>query len=89
MGTTYLITYRNWTIPARAVDAMLAGSRDDLTSGRSPGLPYDAANHRWIVEWSRRNMAGGGRVFEPSSTTPRTTAPTRATGSSSASTTRW
>ncbi len=63
MGETYLTTYRNWTIPgAGGPDAMLAVFWDDLyqTSGSRVCQKYDAANHRWIVEWSRmRNDYNG------------------------------
>ena len=56
MGETYLTTYRNWTIPGSGGPAaMLAVFWDDLyqTSESDVFTKYDAANHRWIVEWSR------------------------------------
>lgn len=67
MGETYLTSYRNWTIPgAGGPWAMLAVFWDELyqLSGTSRCFQkYDAANHRWIVEWSNfRNLSGGGTV---------------------------
>ncbi len=70
MGETYLTSYRNWTIPgAGGPSAMLAVFWDELyqVSGSSRCFQkYDAANHRWIVEWSRfRNLVGSGtETFE-------------------------
>jgi hypothetical protein len=68
MGTTYLTSYRNWTIPgAGGPDAMLAVFWDDLrqVSGAAVYQKYDAANHRWIVEWSRlRNDEGSTETVE-------------------------
>ncbi|MBD3334203.1 MAG: hypothetical protein GF355_01700, partial [Candidatus Eisenbacteria bacterium] len=62
MGSTYLTNYRNWTIPGSGgPNAMLAAFWDDLyqNSGSAILQKYDAANHRWIVEWSRmRNDIG-------------------------------
>ncbi len=63
MGETYLTSYRNWTIPgAGGPAAMVAVFWDELyqSSGTSRCFQkYDAANHRWIVEWSRiRNLVG-------------------------------
>ncbi len=67
MGQSYLTSYRNWTIPgAGGPPAMLAVFWDDLyqLSGTSKCYQqYDAANHRWIVEWSNfRNYTGGQTV---------------------------
>ncbi len=62
MGSTWLRTYRNWTIPgAGGPDAMLAVFWDDLEDTENDIYHYyDEANHRWIVEWSRvRNDYGG------------------------------
>lgn len=57
MGDTYLTDYRNWTIPgAGAPQNIIAAFWDDLwetTSGGHVFQWYDAANHRFIVEWSR------------------------------------
>jgi len=64
MGDTYLTNYRNWTIPgAGAPQNMIAAFWDDLYEVSSVGghvyQKYDAANHRWIVEWySMRNAVG-------------------------------
>ena len=56
--------YRNWTIPgAGGPEAMIAPFWDDLyqQSGTSKVFrKYDAANHWWVVEWSRmRNIVSG------------------------------
>lgn len=60
--------YRNWTIPgAGGPQAMIAGFWDDLRVGNGGKVlkKYDAANHRFIVEWSRvRNEVGGQQTFE-------------------------
>ena len=56
MGQTYLTDYRNWTIPDVAgPSGVIAVFWDDLyqPSGAKAWQKYDAANHRWIVEWSR------------------------------------
>ena len=56
MGRTPLISYRNWTIPgAGGPNGMLAPFWDNLyqVTGSKAFQKYDAANHRWIVEWSR------------------------------------
>jgi hypothetical protein len=69
-GSTYLTDYRNWTIPgAGAPSNLLAVFWDDLQEV-SPGghvfQKYDAANHRYIVEWSRMiNVIGSSpETFE-------------------------
>lgn len=68
MGQTYLTEYRNWSIPgAGAPNNMLAVFWDDLVQQGGKVLQWhDAANHRYIVEWSRmRNIVGGSlEVFE-------------------------
>jgi hypothetical protein len=68
MGETYLTLYRNWTIPgAGGPNAMLAVFWDDLkqVGGAAVYQKYDAANHRWIVEWSRlRNDPGSTETVE-------------------------
>lgn len=68
MGWTYLVNYRNWTIPgAGGPPAMVAGFWDDLNLGGGGKVlyQYDAANHRFIVEWSRvRNEPGNQQTFE-------------------------
>jgi hypothetical protein len=69
MGSTYLTDYRNWNIPgAGAPNNLIAVFWDDLfeRSGGSVYQKYDAANHRWIVEWSHMtNAVGGGQdTFE-------------------------
>ncbi len=68
MGWSYLVNYRNWTIPgAGGPPAMIAGFWDDLNlgSGGKVFYHYDSANHRFIVEWSRvRNEPGGQQTFE-------------------------
>ncbi|MBD3334062.1 MAG: hypothetical protein GF355_00935, partial [Candidatus Eisenbacteria bacterium] len=56
MGSTYLVQYRNWTIPgAGGPDALIAPFWDNLYRSGDAAVyqKYDAANHRWIVEWSR------------------------------------
>ncbi|MBU1701462.1 MAG: T9SS type A sorting domain-containing protein [Candidatus Eisenbacteria bacterium] len=62
MGSTYLVNYRNWTIPgAGSPNSMLAVFWDDLqeVSGGKVFQLYDSQNHRWIVQWSRmRNNVG-------------------------------
>lgn len=68
-GSTYLVNYRNWTIPgAGGPEAMVAAFWDDLyqTTGSKVYQWYDSPGHRWIVEWSRmRNDAGGSsETFE-------------------------
>jgi hypothetical protein len=49
--------FRNWTIPgALGPDRMIAPFWDDLRVNNSTGRVYtyhDAANHRFIIEWSR------------------------------------
>ncbi len=68
LGRTYLVNYRNWTIPnAGGPDNLLAVFWDDLYFSSS-GVYYwhDTANHRFVVEWSRmRNDVGGNtETFE-------------------------
>jgi len=63
MGATYLVHYRNWTIPSPgSPDNMIAPFWDELYLQSGTGGVYswyDAANHRFIVEWSRlRNYTG-------------------------------
>ncbi|MEZ4651542.1 MAG: C25 family cysteine peptidase [Candidatus Eisenbacteria bacterium] len=63
MGSTYLTSYRNWTIPgAGGPDAMIAPFWDDLveTTGGGVFQWYDVAQHRWIVEWSEMRSEYGG-----------------------------
>lgn len=71
LGSTYLVDYRNWSIPgAGAPSNLLAVFWDDLyrQSGDSNSKifqKYDAAGHRWIVEWCRlRNVGGVIETFE-------------------------
>ena len=64
MGQTYLKHYRNWTLPSPGTpDNMVAVFWDDLYLQSSTGgvfYWYDAANHRFIVEWSKvRNYING------------------------------
>ncbi len=63
MGSQYTAEYRNWTIPgAGGPDAMIAAFWDDLyqQGGGKVFQKYDAANHVWIVEWSRlKNIVNG------------------------------
>ncbi|MBU2692348.1 MAG: T9SS type A sorting domain-containing protein [Candidatus Eisenbacteria bacterium] len=56
MGSTYLNNYRNWNIPgAGSPQDMLAVFWDNLyrTGNAAVYQKFDAANHRWIVQWSR------------------------------------
>jgi hypothetical protein len=56
MGSTWLADYRNWTIPAAGgPDGMISVFWDDLRQVPSGHVfqYHDAANHRWIVQWSR------------------------------------
>jgi hypothetical protein len=81
MGSTWLTDYRNWTIPgAGGPDGMISVFWDDLhqvTNGHVFQY-HDAANHRWIVQWSRMpNEAGSTEtvqaiLYDPSFT-PTTT----------------
>jgi hypothetical protein len=61
MGSTYLTDYRNWALPSGdAPDNIVAVFWDELYQSSTSKCyqRYDAAQHRWIVEWSRfRNMA--------------------------------
>ena len=56
MGSTYVVQYRNWTIPgAGSANAMIAPFWDNLYQDAGSGLfvKHDEVEHRWIVEWSR------------------------------------
>jgi hypothetical protein len=56
MGPSYLTDYRNWTIPAGGgPDGIIAAFWDELyqANGGRVVQSYDAAGHKWIVEWSR------------------------------------
>lgn len=70
MGDTYLTDYRNWYLPgAGCPQNLIAAFWDDLQEVTSPAghvyQQYDAANHRWIVEWSRmHNVTGGTATFQ-------------------------
>ncbi len=61
-GDTYLTDYRNWTIPsAGSPQNLVAVFWDDLYQSGGAGVfqRYDAANNRWICQWSRmRNRFG-------------------------------
>jgi len=56
--------FRNWTIPgALGPEAMIAPFWDDLRVDNSTGRVYsynDAANHRFIIQWSRVYKYNGG-----------------------------
>lgn len=56
LDSTDMVSFRNWRIPA-ALDppSLLAVYWDDLEPGGGGGVYtyHDAANHRFIVEWSR------------------------------------
>ncbi len=62
MGQTYLVNYRNWNIPGAAAPAyMITPMWDNLyPDGQNTVYHWhDAANHRYIVQWSRvRNEQG-------------------------------
>ncbi len=65
MGQTYLVNYHNVNIPAAgAPPYMIAPMWDDLNpSGQNTVYHwYDAANRRYIVEWSRVLNAQGSAV---------------------------
>ncbi|RPJ43508.1 MAG: hypothetical protein EHM19_08580, partial [Candidatus Latescibacterota bacterium] len=69
MGPSNSKSYRNWTIPgAGGPDAMIAAFWADLYKDAGSKIlhKYDAANHVWIVEWSRvRNVYSGSiETFE-------------------------
>jgi hypothetical protein len=69
MGATYLTNYRNWTIPgAEAPAYMIAPMWDDLYQSGDDVVyqQFDAANHRFIVQWSRliNNNGGATENFE-------------------------
>ncbi|MBM3288001.1 MAG: T9SS type A sorting domain-containing protein, partial [Candidatus Eisenbacteria bacterium] len=68
MGWSYLSDHRNWTIPgAGGPQGIIAAFWDDirLTSGGEVYYWHDAANHRFIIEWSRVfNDQGGAETFE-------------------------
>ncbi|MBU1675040.1 carboxypeptidase-like regulatory domain-containing protein, partial [bacterium] len=63
MGTTSLVTYRNWSLPtAGALDGMICGFWDNLYDAGAGGVFWwhDTGENRLIVEWSRmRNDEGG------------------------------
>jgi hypothetical protein len=63
MGTSSLVQFRNYTIPSSgSPSAMIAPLWDDWyqTSGNMVSTYYDAAGHRFIVEWYNvRNEASG------------------------------
>ncbi|MBM3957581.1 MAG: hypothetical protein FJ313_05965, partial [Gemmatimonadetes bacterium] len=61
MGSTYLTNYRNWNIPAPGAPAyMIAPMWDDLYTSGSDRVYHwhDAANHRYVVQWSRLRNSG-------------------------------
>jgi hypothetical protein len=64
------VSYRNYPIPTSpGPDAMIAPFWDDLrvaTSGTSQRVyyQYDAANHRYIVEWYQLLQVGSGTPIE-------------------------
>ena len=69
MGATYLENQQNWTIPgAGAPPYLIAPMWDDLYQSGDDRVYqwYDAAQHRYIVEWSRVRTAQGDavQVFE-------------------------
>lgn len=69
MGSQWNTEYRNWAIPgAGGPQAMIAPFWDDLyqQGGGKVYQRYDAANHEWIIEWSRlKNIYNGAtEVFE-------------------------
>jgi len=56
MGVTYLVHYRNWSIPsAGSPDAMIAAFWDNLDQAGTNRVYtwYDEANDRFIIQWSR------------------------------------
>jgi len=64
MGSTYLTQYRNWQLPSPGgPDGAIAVFWDDLYETNSPAghvyQLFDAANHRWIVEWYNMRNASG------------------------------
>ncbi|HRX52136.1 MAG TPA: C25 family cysteine peptidase [Candidatus Krumholzibacteria bacterium] len=68
MGNTSFVHWRNWSIPsAGSPDAMIAPFWDDLRQAGTNRVYawHDAANQRFIVQWSRMtNLAGGLQNFE-------------------------
>ncbi len=68
MGATSLVHWRNWGIPsAGSPDAMIAPFWDDLVQSGTNRVYawHDAANDRFIVQWSRmENRHGGQQNFE-------------------------
>jgi hypothetical protein len=63
MGSTYTAEYRNWTIPgAGGPENMIAVFWDDLNLGGGGKVltKYEAATHRFTVEWSRLYNENGG-----------------------------
>ncbi len=60
MGSTYLTNYRNWTIPCiGAPPNMIAPMWDNFYQSSSDQVYhyFDAANHRYIIQWSRLKNA--------------------------------
>ncbi|MFB3910215.1 MAG: C25 family cysteine peptidase [Candidatus Eisenbacteria bacterium] len=68
MGSTFLTDYRNWTIPgAGSPNNMIAAFWDDLNLGSGGKVLtwFDAANHRFVIEWKGvRNEPGATQTFE-------------------------
>jgi hypothetical protein len=65
MGATYLTNYRNWNIPgAEAPANMIAPLWDDLVQWSTSLVYhlYDAAGHRYIVQWSRLYNMNGWQI---------------------------
>ncbi|HPD73658.1 MAG TPA: FlgD immunoglobulin-like domain containing protein, partial [Candidatus Krumholzibacteria bacterium] len=62
-GDTYIRLYRNWTLPAEgSPDAMVCAFWDDLAGGQVYHH-YDAANHRYIVQWDAFQTSTGGSSY--------------------------
>lgn len=62
MGLTPLVNYRNWHIPgAGAPENLIAPMWDHILPSGSNTVYhwFDAANHRYIVQWSRMRNAEG------------------------------
>ncbi|MFH1279069.1 MAG: C25 family cysteine peptidase [Candidatus Eisenbacteria bacterium] len=69
MGSTELISYRNWTIPGGGgPDGILAVFWDNLyqAGGAKIYVRHDEGNHRFIVQWSRllNDYCGAVENFE-------------------------
>jgi hypothetical protein len=65
MGSTHLTQYRNWNIPgAEAPANMIAPMWDDLVLWDTNLVYhlYDAAEHRYIVQWSRVFNTNGWQI---------------------------